>query len=86
MVNTASKDLVWTWSGSIHGEHVVKTLTKKKYSKLFGESLFKTIKKYSNYSSMLNWRTIGETIEINRQKVLKYSNYSPMLNDRVDRG
>ena len=28
---------------------------------------------------MLNWRTIGGTIEINRQKLLKCSNYSPML-------
>ena len=31
----------------------------KNYPKLFGESLFKTIKNYSNYSPMLNWRTIG---------------------------
>ena len=44
--------------------------------KLFGESLFETIKNYSNYSPMLNWRTI----EINGQKILKCSNYSPMLN------
>ena len=29
---------------------------------------------------MLNWRTIGENIEINGQKLLKCSNYSPMLN------
>ena len=32
--------------------------------KLFGESLFKTIKNYSKYSPMLNWRTTGGTIEL----------------------
>ena len=48
--------------------------------KLFGESLFKTIKNYSHYSPMLNWGTIGGTIEIKRRKLLKCSNYSPMLN------
>ena len=52
----------------------------KNYSKLFGESLFKTIKNYSHYSPMLNWRTIGGTIEVNRQKLLKCSNYSPIVN------
>ena len=40
--------------------------------KLFGESLFKTIKNYSHYSPMLNWRTIGGTIEtINYSLMLK---------------
>ena len=34
----------------------------KNYSKLFGELLFKTIKNYSHYSPILNWRTIGGTI------------------------
>ena len=58
----------------------------KNYSKLFGESLFKTIKNYSYYSPMLNWRTIGGTIEINRQKLLKCSNYSPMLDHMCRRG
>ena len=48
-------------------------LLKKKYSKLFGESLFKTIEKYSNYLPILNWRTIGETVEISGQKLLKCS-------------
>ena len=56
------------------------SLMEKNYSKPFGESLFKTIKNYSHYSPMLNWRTIGGTIEINRQKLLKCSNYSPVLN------
>ena len=32
------------------------SLMEKNYSKLFGESLFKTIKNYSHYSPMLNWR------------------------------
>ena len=40
----------------------------------------KTIQNYSHYLPMLNWRTIGGTIEINRQKLLKCSNYSPILN------
>ena len=48
--------------------------------KLFGESLFKTIKNYTNYSQMLNCRTIGGTIKINGQELLKYSNNSQMLN------
>ena len=48
-------------------------LWKKNYSKLFGESLFKTIKNYSHYASKLNWRTIGGTIEVNRQKLLLIS-------------
>ena len=52
---------------------------KKKYSKLFEESLIKTIKYYSNYSPMLNWQTIGGTIEKNGHKLLKCSDYSPML-------
>ena len=34
----------------------------KNYLKLFGESLFKTIKIYSNYLPMINWRTIGGNI------------------------
>ena len=29
---------------------------------------------------MLNWRTIGGTIEINRKKLLKCSKYSSLLN------
>ena len=58
----------------------------KNYSKLFGESLSKTIKNYSHYSPMLNRRTIGGTIKINRQKLLKCSNYSPMLNYMCRRG
>ena len=62
------------------------SLTQKNYSKLFGESLFKTIKNYSNYSPMLNWRTIGGTIEKNGQKLLKCSNYSPVLNYMCRRG
>ena len=62
------------------------TLMEKNYSKLFGESLFKTIKNNSHYPPMLNWRTIGETIEINRQKLSKCSNYSPMLNYMCRRG
>ena len=62
------------------------TLMEKNYSKLFGESLFKTIKNCSHYSPMLNWRTIGGTIEMNKQKLLKCSNYSPMLNYMCRRG
>ena len=58
----------------------------KNYSKLFAESLFKTVKNYSRYSPMLNWRTIGGTIEINRRKLLQCSNYSPMLNYMCCRG
>ena len=58
----------------------------KNYSKLFGKSLFTTIKDYSHYSPTLNWRTIGATIEINKQKLLKCSNYSPMLNYMCRRG
>ena len=54
--------------------------------KLYGGSLFRTIQIYSNYSPMLNWRTIGRTIKINRQKLLKCSNYSPMLNYICRRG
>ena len=54
-------------------------LRKKNCLKPFGESLFKTVKNYSNYSPMLNWRTIGGTVEINGQKLLKCSNYSPFL-------
>ena len=33
---------------------------------------------------MLNWRTIGGTIEINGQKLLQWSNYSPMQCDVED--
>ena len=58
----------------------VSELTEINYSKLFGESRFKTIKHYSNYSPMLKWWTVGGTIEINGQKLLKCSNYLPMLN------
>ena len=35
---------------------------------------------------MLNWRTIGGTIEINWQKLLKCSNHSPMLNYKCRKG
>ena len=35
---------------------------KKNCSKLFEKSLFKTIKNYSYYSPMLEWRTIEGTI------------------------
>ena len=35
---------------------------------------------------MLNWRTIGGTIGIYKQKILKCSNYSPMLNYICRRG
>ena len=35
---------------------------------------------------MLNWRIIGGTIEMNRQKLLKCSNYSRMLNYMCRRG
>ena len=62
------------------------SLMEKNYSKLFGESLFKTIKNYSHYSPTLNWRTIGRTIEINRRKLLRCSSYSPMLNYMCRRG
>ena len=34
-------------------------LTEKNHTKLFRESLFETIQDYSNYSPMLNWRTIA---------------------------
>ena len=62
------------------------SLMEKNYSKLFGESLFKTIKNCYHYSPMLNWRTIGGTIEVNRQKLLKCSNYSPIVNYTCRRG
>ena len=35
---------------------------------------------------MLNWQTIGETIEINGQKLLKCSNYSPIINYMCRKG
>ena len=35
---------------------------------------------------MLNWQTIGGTIEINRRKLLKCSNYSSMLNYMCRKG
>ena len=65
---------------------LIRSPIEKNYSKLFGESLFETVKNYSHYSPMLNRRTIGGTIEINRQKLLKCSNYSPMLNCMCRRG
>ena len=43
----------------------ISALTEKRYSRLFGKLLLKTIKNCSYYSPMLNWRTIGGTIEIN---------------------
>ena len=46
----------------IKGKRKKQPLWKKNYSKLFGESLFKTIKNYSHYAPMVNWRTIGRTI------------------------
>ena len=67
-------------------EYYERALMEKNYSKLFGESLFKTIKNYSHYPPMLNWRMIGVTIDINRQKLLKCSCYSPMLNYMCRRG
>ena len=58
---TVDKIFVEIWSDSLSNSKTVNP-EGKNYLKLFGESLFKTIKNYSNSSPMLNWPTIGGTI------------------------
>ena len=64
IVQNAKSELVWNRDLRVFGPKVVsvwfpldrrKTLIEKNYSKLFGETPFKSIENFNHYSPIINW-------------------------------